>query len=358
MNEAEVKINALVRPNIRALRPYSSARDEFEGGDTHIFLDANENSLGSPLDTDYHRYPDPHQKALKDALARLKHIRPECIFLGNGSDEAIDLLMRAFCEPGKDHVIIMPPTYGMYAVQANIHGAGIRLALLLPDFSPDIAAVRAATDEHSKLLFLCSPNNPAGNCLPEDFLLKILGDFPGLVVLDEAYADFSQNPSWVTRLGEFPNLVVLQTLSKAWGLAGLRIGMAFSNPFIINILNKIKYPYNLNSATVQLALKALENEAAMRKKVSVLLSERARLEAALPKIPCVRKVFPGQANFLLVRVTDADAIYGHLLGCGIVVRNRSREMHCENCLRITVGTPEENEQLVKALTAFTLETRP
>lgn len=358
MNETEAKINALLRPNIRALRPYSSARDEFEGGDACIFLDANENSFGGPPGTCYHRYPDPHAKALKNALARLKGVGPESVFLGNGSDEAIDLLIRAFCEPDKDHVIIMPPAYGMYAVQANIQGAGIRQVPLLPDFSPDAAAIRKTVDVHSKLLFLCSPNNPSGNCLSEDFIGKMLGDFPGLVVLDEAYADFSENPSWVSRIGEFPNLVVLQTLSKAWGLAGLRIGVAFANPFVINILNKIKYPYNLNSATVQLALKALKNEAAMRGKVVSLLAGRAWLEAALPAIPCVRKVFPSQANFLLVRVTDADAVYAYLLGRGIVVRNRSREIRCENCLRITVGTPEENEQLIEALTTFALETRP
>lgn len=358
MNEAEEKINALLRPNIRSLRPYSSARDEFEGGDADIFLDANENSLGSPLDTAYNRYPDPRQIALKDVLARMKNVRQESIFLGNGSDEAIDLLIRAFCEPGTDHVIIMPPSYGMYAVQANIQGAAIRQAPLFPDFSPDISAIRRQADRHSKLLFLCSPNNPTGNCLPEDFILKVLGDFPGLVVLDEAYADFSGKPSWVSRVEEFSNLVVLQTLSKAWGLAGLRVGMAYSNKYIINVLNKIKYPYNLNSATINLALKALNNETAMQKNVSALLAGRARLEVALPEIRCVREVFSSEANFLLVRVTDADAVYRYLLDRGIVVRNRNRELHCENCLRITVGTEAENERLIDALTDFNLVTTP
>lgn len=353
MTDTEIKINALLRPNIRSLKPYSSARDEFSGSAAaQVFLDANENSIGSPLDTDYRRYPDPQQGVLKQAIARLKGVNPDRIFLGNGSDEAIDLLFRAFCEPGADHAIILPPTYGMYAVQAGIQGSGVRKAPLRPDFSPDAEAVRAATDAHSKLLFLCSPNNPTGNDLPEDFILKMLGDFPGLVVLDEAYADFSETPSRVALLDEFPNLVILQTLSKAWGLAGLRIGMAFAHPFIINILNKIKYPYNLNSVTTRLATEALSRENQMTANAATLLAGRARLEAALPGIPCVQTVFPSQANFLLVRVTDADGIYQYLIGQGIVVRNRTREMHCENCLRITVGTFEENERLIAALANY------
>ena len=352
MNDAVEKIYALVRPNIRSLKPYSSARDEAPTDTSikaSIFLDANENSLGSPTDEDFSRYPDPNQRTLKSAIAAIKGILPEQIFLGNGSDEAIDLLLRAFCEPGRDNIILMPPTYGMYAVQANIHGVEIRKAPLQPDFSPDAAAVESVMNSNSKLLFLCSPNNPTGQCVPEDFILEMLGDFPGLVVLDEAYSDFSEKPSWVKRLADFPNLVVLQTLSKAWGLAGLRVGMALANPFVINILNKIKYPYNLSTAAIRLAENALQHEQAMRAKVSRLLAERARLEVLLPQIACVVKVYPSDANFLLIRVTNADEVYRYLSENGIIVRNRSREMHCENCLRITVGTREENDQLLSAL---------
>ena len=355
MNSWEEKINALVRPNIRSLKPYSSARDEApEAGPglSPVFLDANENSLGSPLEEDFSRYPDPQQQTLKIALASGKGMRPEQVFLGNGSDEAIDLLLRAFCETGRDNVILMPPTYGMYAVQANIHGAEIRKAPLLPDFSPDAAAVSAMTNRHSKLLFLCSPNNPTGQSLPETFILQMLAEFPGLVVLDEAYADFSEKPSWAARVSDFPNLVVLQTLSKAWGLAGLRVGMAFASPLIINVLNKIKYPYNLSTANIRLAEKALKQVQVMRQKVQQILAERSRLESGLLHIACVQKVFSGDANFLLVRVSDADAIYQFLCNNGIVVRNRSREMHCENCLRITVGSPSENDRLLATLQQY------
>jgi histidinol-phosphate aminotransferase len=355
MNNLEEKILQLARPNVRTLKPYSSARDEYKIGPSAtetVFLDANENSLGGPLAEDYSRYPDPQQAPLKRAIGQLKSLDPTQIFLGSGSDEAIDLLFRAFCEPGRDNAVLLPPTYGMYAVQANIHGAELRRAPLRPDFSPDAAAVRAATDAHSKLLFICSPNNPTGQCLPDDFVLEMLAFFPGLVVVDEAYADFSGRPSWAARLYEFTNLVVLQTLSKAWGLAGLRVGMAFANPFVINILNKIKYPYNLNQPTIQLATEALQKKSVMLEKVAILLTERARLEAELPRLACVEKVFASDANFLLVRVSDADAIYLFLTARGIVVRNRSREPHCENCLRITVGQPAENERLLANLRQF------
>ena len=341
-------LEALVRPNIRALRPYTSARDEFTG-EAAVFLDANENSLGSPLAEDLSRYPDPQQRALKAVLAARHGVEARRLFLGNGSDEAIDLLLRAFCEPGRDNVVLLPPTYGMYGVQAAIHGVEQRQAPLRPDFSPDAAAVLAAADERSKLLFLCSPNNPTGNALPEAFVLEMLERFPGLVVVDEAYADFSTRPSWTRRIGEFPRLVVLQTLSKAWGLAGLRIGLAFADDYVIEILNKIKYPYNLSTVAIRLALEALQNESAVREKIAVLLAERARLEAELPKLACVREVFPSEANFLLVRTTDADHLYQYLCERGIVVRNRGREMHCAGCLRITVGTPQENDRLLQAL---------
>lgn len=344
-------LKQLVRPNILALQPYTSARDEFTG-DATIFLDANENSLGGSLDTDYSRYPDPQQKGLKNALAIHKSLAVNQIFIGNGSDEAIDLLFRAFVEPGRDNVLLMPPTYGMYTVQADIHGAEIRRVALHPDFLPNETAIYTATDAHSKLLFLCSPNNPTGQCLSDAFLLQMLRTFPGLVVIDEAYVDFARCPSWSTRLDEFPNLVVLQTLSKAWGLAGLRIGMAFAHPFIISILNKIKYPYNLNLATIKLAEQALEKSAGMREKVELILAERTRLSEELPKLDCVLQVFPSDANFLLVRTTNADEIYQHLCDHGIVVRNRSREPHCEECLRITVGTLAENDRLLAVLSEY------
>lgn len=346
-----MNLERLVRPNILALKPYSSARDEFQGAAT-VFIDANENSLGSPVDTDYSRYPDPQQWALKQSLALQKGVVPEQIFLGNGSDEAIDLLLRAFCEPGRDHIILLPPTYGMYRVQANIDGVDIREAPLGADFLPDAGAIQKVTDEHSKLLFLCSPNNPSGNCLPQAFLRDMLETFPGLVVIDEAYIDFSTQGSALAWLSQYPNLVVLQTFSKAWGLAGLRVGMAFSNSFVIGILNKIKYPYNLSLANIRIATEALEQAETVRKKVALILSERARLETALVRLPCVEKVFPSDANFLLVRTTDADGLYHYLSQKGIIVRNRTRELHCANCLRITVGTPAENEALLAAMGSF------
>ena len=348
MNGIEKYIAQMLRPCIAALKPYSSARDEFTGA-ASVFLDANENSLGGPLEEDFSRYPDPLQMPLRQALASLKSVEPDRIFIGNGSDEAIDMLMRAFVEPGRDNVVLLPPTYGMYSVQANIHGAEIRRAPLHTDFSPDADAVLSVSDAHSKLLFLCSPNNPTGQCLPDNFILEMLEKFPGLVVIDEAYGDFSGRPSWTRRLSEFPNLVVLQTLSKAWGLAGLRVGMAFSNTFVINALNKIKYPYNLNTMTIRLALQALERPGTVQEKVRILLAERERLELALPLLPCVEKVFPSDANFLLVRVTNADDIYRYLCEKGIIVRNRTKELHCLNCLRITVGTPGENDRLITAL---------
>lgn len=346
-------INALARPNIRALQPYSSARDEApKGNKIRIMLDANENSYGGPLTEDFSRYPDPHQTALKAALAEMKGVLPEQIFLGNGSDEAIDLLFRAFVEPGRDNILTMPPTYGMYAVQANIHGAEIREVPLQENFEPDLSALQAATNGHSKLLFLCSPNNPTGNHLPREFVLKMLQEFPGLVVVDEAYQDFSQQASWLPLINQFPNLVMLQTFSKAWGLAGLRIGMAYSNSFVINILNKVKYPYNLNAMTMRLGLEAIKQPALVASKVAAILLERDRLQTALPHLECVEKVFPSEGNFLLVRVKDADGLYQYLAQNGIIVRNRSREQHCENCLRITVGTESENTRLLESIRLY------
>ncbi|MBL7804851.1 MAG: histidinol-phosphate transaminase [Saprospiraceae bacterium] len=343
-------LERLVRPNILALAPYRSARDEFQGlASASVFLDANENSLGSPLEEDFSRYPDPYQRPLKEALARQKGLLPGQIFLGNGSDEAIDLLLRAFCEPRLDNIVILPPTYGMYAVQAAVQDVEVRRAPLCADFSPDPEAVLRATDERSKLLFLCSPNNPTGNRLPDSFLIAMLERFPGLVVVDEAYIDFSEQPSVLSFLEKYPRLVVLQTFSKAWGLAALRVGMAYSNSFVINILNKIKYPYNLNVLSVRISLQALERSSEWNDKIGVIKAERERLARALTALPQVREVFLSEANFLLVRTTDADRIYAALCAEGIVVRNRTRELHCENCLRITVGSPAENDRLIAAL---------
>lgn len=370
MNDLK-NIENLVRPNIRSLKPYSSARDEFKDDGRwtadrltvarppstvnrlpYIFLDANENSLGSPLDEDFSRYPDPRQMDLKVRLAVREQLSPEAIFLGNGSDEAIDLLLRAFCTPEKDNVIVLPPTYGMYAVMANIHGAEIRVAPLRPDFSPDAAAIRQATDKRSKLLFLCSPNNPTGNRLPEAFIVEMLETFPGVVVVDEAYNDFSGRPSLTNRLAGYPNLVVLKTFSKAWGLAGLRVGMAFADPYIISILNNIKYPYNISASTINHVCNALENAGQVERKILMILSERRRLEAALLQLKCIEKVYPSDANFLLVKTTGANKIYTFLCHNNIIVRNRSSELHCENCLRITIGSPEENEKLINALNRY------
>lgn len=349
--EAAAKQAPAPRPNIAALKPYSSARDEFSGI-AAIQLDANENSLGSPLPDNFNRYPNPPD-ILRQLIASRKKISPASVFLGNGSDEAIDLLLRAYCTPGRDNVLILPPTYGMYAVQAAINDVEIRKAPLTPDFQIDPEAVCSAVDVFTKVIFICSPNNPSGNSLDPTAIESLLKWFPGIVVIDEAYADFSTQPSWTGRLSEFPNLVILQTLSKAWGLAGLRLGMAFAAPEIISVLNKIKYPYNLNTATIKLAENALRHGATeFAQNLAILIRERDRLKAALPGLPSVKKVFPSNANFLLVQVSDADAIYRYLADNGVIVRNRSREMHCENCLRMTIGKPEENDRLLELLTGF------
>lgn len=351
------KINTCFRPDILSLKPYASARDEFRTDENSparrmIFLDANENSLGGPLDADYSRYPDPQQQRLKNLIATQKALSTGQIFLGNGSDEAIDLLIRACCEPRRDTVLLLPPTYGMYAVQAAIQGARIREVALTPDFEPDLPALRAACDETAKLLFLCSPNNPTGNRFRTADVRTVLSFFPGIVVLDEAYVDFSETASLLPLLAEFPNLVILQTLSKAWGLAGLRIGMAFANPLIIRILNKIKYPYNLDAASVAQAETALMRADRVGEKIVQIRAERERLAARLSALPRVRHVFASEANFLLFRVNDADELYARLCADGVVLRNRSRDLHCENCLRITVGTPQENDRLIQFLKSY------
>jgi histidinol-phosphate aminotransferase len=341
-------LNEVLRENIKKLTPYSSARDEFKG-EASIYLDANENSYGSPLTKWYNRYPDPMQWEVKDKLSAIKGIPSENIFLGNGSDECIDILLRACCEPGKDNVVICPPTYGMYEVSANINDVEIRKVPLTTNFQLDLPAIEAAIDDHTKILFLCSPNNPTGNSLIRDDIEIILNNYFGIVVIDEAYINFSAHRSFVQELEDYPNLVVLQTLSKAWGLAALRLGMAISNKEIIDVMNKIKPPYNINQATQELVLKALDEVEQVNDMIREIVSQRSKLEAALLEVPMVSKVYPSDANFLLVKVSDAKGTYQKLLDKGIVVRDRSSVVLCEDCLRITVGTESENIKLVQVL---------
>ncbi|RYU83346.1 histidinol-phosphate transaminase [Hymenobacter persicinus] len=345
-------LDSLVRPNIRAMKPYSSARDEFQG-EARVMLDANENSLGSAGPDSFNRYPDPHQRAVKAALASLKGVSPDQLFLGNGSDEAIDLLVRLTCVPGQDSLLILPPTYGMYEVAANLNDVGIERVPLTADFKVSPQAVAQILASSAKLVWLCSPNNPTGNLLHAAAMEQILRGFRGLVVVDEAYADFAAAPSWTTRLAEFPNLVVLQTFSKAWGLAGLRLGMAFAAPDIIAYLNKIKPPYNVSEATQQHALAALADAPRFEQMRRELLTGRAWLAERLPALPIVEHVFPSDANFLLVRFhPDATAVYEYLLDKGIVVRNRTTQPGCAGTLRLTVGTATENELLLAALREY------
>ena len=337
-------ISELVRPNIRNLKPYSSARDEFRGR-AEIFLDANEN----PYPTAYNRYPDPLQLALKERISASKGVPSSRIFLGNGSDEAIDLLIRAFCEPNRDAILVPEPTYGMYSVCADINAVQVQRVLLSSSYDLDLPAIRSATDRSTRIIFLCSPNNPSANLLSRETVLSIVEDFDGLVVVDEAYIDFSGSESYTTQLNLYPNLVVLQTFSKAWGLAGLRLGMCFAQEMIVSVLNKIKYPYNINCQTQELVLKALANESQKDRWVNEILNERAKLVAALNDLEMVRHVYPSDANFVLVRVDDASGTYRLLMEMGTIVRDRSRVVLCEDCLRITVGTPKENETLILQL---------
>lgn len=342
------ELEKLIRNNIKKLTPYSSARDEFSG-DAKVFLDANENSLGSPLLKWYNRYPDPHQLAVKEKLAQIKGIGIQYIFLGNGSDECIDLLFRSFCEPGRDNVIICPPTYGMYEVSANINDVEVRKAPLLDDFQLDLVHLENLVDEHTKLIWLCSPNNPTGNSLIRRDIEMVLNNFKGIVVVDEAYINFARQKSFVQELTEYPNLVVMQTLSKAWGLAGLRLGMAFASEAIIEVLNKVKPPYNINQATQELVLKALEEVGQVNDMIHLLVDMRQALTEVFLSMPTVEKVYPSEANFILVKIKDARKIYEFLLTKGIVLRDRSNVKLCEDCLRITVGTENENTILVDAM---------
>lgn len=342
-----MEINKLVRKNIAALQPYSCARDEFKG-EASVYLDANENPWNEP----FNRYPDPLQWEVKTKIARLKELAPERIFLGNGSDEPIDLLYRAFCEPGTDNVVAMEPTYGMYKVCAGVNDVEYRKVLLNEEFDIDTDALLASCDEHTKLIWLCSPNNPTGNSLDSVEIHRLLDRFSGIVVVDEAYIDFSQQESFSRFLDRYPNLVVLQTFSKAWGSAAIRLGMAFAGEAIIQILNKIKYPYNINILTQQQALKLLEQEALVSNWVGVLLEQRTWLRHALAEISYVKHIYPSDANFVLIRVDDANAVYHFLVDQGIIVRNRNSVSLCMGCIRITVGSPEENKILIETMQHF------
>ncbi|MBP9586341.1 MAG: histidinol-phosphate transaminase [Bacteroides sp.] len=341
-------LQELTRPNIWKLKPYSSARDEYKGVTASVFLDANENPYNLP----FNRYPDPMQHDLKAALGRIKHVKPEQIFLGNGSDEAIDLLFRAFCEPGCDNVVAIDPTYGMYQVCADVNDVEYRKVLLDHQFQFTADALLAAADERTKLIFLCSPNNPTGNDLLHAQIESLLTRFDGLVVVDEAYIDFSSLSSFATMLDRYSNLIVLQTFSKAWGCAAIRLGMAFASPDIIGILSKIKYPYNVNQLTQQQAFEILERYDEIEHWVDTIKMERTNLMKRFEGLACVLRVFPSDANFFLVRVNDACALYNYLVGEGIIVRNRHSVSLCGNCLRITVGTPQENERLMEALANY------
>ncbi len=344
-------LDKLVRENIKKVKPYSSARDEFSG-DAKVFLDANENSLGSPLKKWYNRYPDPHQQKVKAAISKIKNIESSNIFLGNGSDECIDLLYRCFCEPGKDNVIICPPTYGMYEVSAAINDIEIRKALLLKDFQLNLELIESLTDANTKLIWICSPNNPTGNSINYEDIEVLLNNFNGLVVVDEAYINFSRQRSLLKELKEYPNLVIMQTFSKAWGLAALRLGMAFASKEIVDLLNRIKPPYNINQATQDFALEALQELQQVNDMITEIVAMRNELIRVFEKLPLVQKVYPSDANFLLVKVRDAAAVYDYLLTKEIVVRDRSRVQLCEDCLRITIGTEKENTLLIDALIEY------
>lgn len=339
-----MKLNELIRPNIYKLKPYSCARDEFQG-EASAYLDANENPLNAP----WNRYPDPLQKSLKEKVAALKGVRTEQLFFGNGSDEPIDLIVRIFCEPGVDNIVAMDPSYGMYEVCADINQIEYRKVALNEDFTLDSTKLLAAKDSKTKVIFLCSPNNPTGNDLNINQIIKIIDHFEGIVVVDEAYIDFSSRDSFLKTLDKYPNLIVLQTFSKAWGMASVRLGMAFASPEIIHYLNKVKYPYNINLLTQNFVAAELENLDRKNDWVDLILQQRSFLISALEKLPVVQHIFPTDANFVLVRVVDANAVYRFLVDEKIIVRNRNSVTLCQGCLRITVGIPEENELLINAL---------
>jgi len=342
------ELDKLVRPNIKTLKPYSSAKDEYTGA-AKILLDANENSLGSPLTKWYNRYPDPYQKQLKEKLAFVKQIAANQIFLGNGSDECIDILFRTFCEPGKDNIIICPPTYPMYEVSGNINDIAVQKAPLLSDYQLNVAHIEQLVNANTKIIWICSPNNPTGNSLDRIDIETILNHFDGIVVMDEAYINFSKQKSFVQSLVDYPNLVVLQTLSKAWGLAGLRLGMCFASPDIIGYMNKVKAPYNINIVTQELALQALEEVGQVNDMIQLLVDMRNALAKVIASMPHIIQVFPSDTNFILVKIPQARKLYEFLMSKGIIVRDRSALELCEDSLRITVGTEQENTLLVDAM---------
>ena len=346
-------LNTILRENIKKLVPYSSARDEYKGKEG-IFLDANENAYGSPLpQTQYNRYPDPLQLEVKEKISKIKGLPVENIFLGNGSDEAIDILFRAFCNPGQDNAIICPPTYGMYEVSANINDVAIIKVPLTPEtFQLDTEKIVSTITSKTKLIFVCCPNNPTGNGVKWDAIKILLEQFNGIVLVDEAYINFASYQSLIPKLLQYPNLVIIQTLSKAWGMAGLRVGMAFASQAIIDVFNKIKPPYNINAASQQLALEALNNVEQVNSWIRETVAERSRLSERLAELPFVVKIYPSEANFLLVKTNDPKRIYKYLTDHKIIIRDRSSVQLCEGALRITVGTKEENDQLIEKLKAY------
>ena len=343
-----MKLQELVRPNILRLTPYSCARNEFNGMNAHVFLDANEN----PYNANLNRYPDPLQEDLKKEIAKVKGVPAENIFLGNGSDEAIDLIYRIFCEPRVDNVVAIAPTYGMYEVCADINDVEYRPVLLDEDFQLDADKLLEACDAHTKVIWICSPNNPTGNLLERQQIEKVLTTFQGIVVIDEAYSDFAQERPFRYELANYPNIVVLNTFSKAWACAAIRLGMAFASNDIISLFNKVKYPYNVNLLTQEKAIEILHSPSKIQQWLSIITTERAHLLPAIGELPICQHIYPTDSNFFLVRVTDADDIYRYLVERGIIVRNRNRVALCGNCLRITVGTPQENCELLSALRQY------
>ena len=345
--ENKFDINTLVRENVKAMKPYSSARDEFEDFDTAemIFLDANEN----PFENGVNRYPDPQQTSVKSVLANQNGVAKNQILLGNGSDEVLDLLFRAFCEPKIDNVITLPPTYGMYGVLANLNAVENREVLLSTDFQPQLELIISAVDRNSKMIFLCSPNNPTGNSFSEESVQYLLDNFNGLVVIDEAYIDFSDKTSWIQKINTYPNLIITQTLSKAYGLAGIRLGICYASAAIITVLNKIKPPYNVNELTQQRALDRLANPKKIKEEINSIIVQREQLLKVLNEVNFVSKIYPTEANFILIKVDNANQRYDELIAKGIVIRNRTTQPLCENTLRLTIGTEEENQKLIAAL---------
>ncbi|MFV8355141.1 histidinol-phosphate transaminase [Flavobacterium sp. XS1P32] len=345
--ENSFDINNLIRDNVKNMKPYSSARDEFEDFDTAemIFLDANEN----PFENGVNRYPDPQQINVKAVLAKQKFVKSNQILLGNGSDEVLDLLFRAFCEPKIDNVITLPPTYGMYGVLANLNAVENREVLLTKDFQPEIEKIMEAVDINTKMIFLCSPNNPTGNSFSDESVAYLLQNFKGLVVIDEAYIDFSKKDSWINELDEYPNLIITQTLSKAYGLAGIRLGVCYGSATVISVLNKIKPPYNVNELTQKRALERLDNKDKIKSEIESIIEQREELLQVLLDIKFVQKIYPTEANFILVKVDDANKRYAELIAKGIVIRNRTTQALCENTLRFTVGTEQENKKLIEVL---------